>query len=353
MISTLESMASEFVEYEAHLGHALDAPMRRWLLLRQITWDTRHGIVDGVEIDLRHELLRPGEWDQIHFFGGTDHLFDGPHLIFPWSREDWGYLPRRAARPQTVRHGDRIRIAKVTRRPFSGAELSHPADREYRAAHLVIERQGQRRRIVPDPLQFWPPMSLSKPRLWGAPTFDRIAARVCDALGVADLASFSLITETLTLTEAAFDAATSARDDWRRLQGEIVKLGKADGESANLWLRSLVDQAVALGYLAAQSEAERYVEPRARRDLGRLEASGEGGRRSGATRRRRALTWKLHATRLIQEILGEPGPHKREALVFEVQNRWDLAGVKAPGDRSLWGLLKELSDSAVIDVEGL
>lgn len=350
MISTLETLEPQFLEIEQH-GHPMDARSRRWLLLRHITWESRHGVVDGVEIDLRHELLAPGDWDLVRYFGGTDHVYDGPFLIFPWSQADWGHLPKRAKRPLTVQAGDRLRIAKVTRYQFLKAALSHPADREYRSAQLVLERAGQRRRIVPGPLVFWPPLSLAKPRLNGTPTFDRIAARVCDALDIPDLESFSLITETLTLTEAAFEAATTARRHWQSLQEEIVKLDEPDRDSANLWLRNLVDYAVALGYHAAQAEAERYVAPRAVRDLGRAEASGAGGRKSGATRRQRALQWKRRATALIFEILEAPGPHKKEAIVLEVQARWAKADGKPPGDRSLWGLLKDLTDDGLIALE--
>lgn len=352
LISTLETMEPEFIELERQMARPLEAHMRRWMLLRQISFETRHGIVDGVEIDLRHPLLPLGEWDLVWYFGGMAGADEGPALVFPWSMEDWGYLPRWGQKPAQVRAGDRIRVATVERVRFRETEFSHPADREYRAAYLAIDCGNRRRRTLVRPLPFWPPLSLSKPRLSGKPTFDRIAARVCDALGVADIDSYVLSDEVMrmTLTEAAFEAATSAKSDWNLLQEEIGKLDDEDRGRANLWLRGLVDHAVTLGYRAAQSEAEHYMEPRARRDLVRVNASGEGGRRSGETRRRRALQWKIRARALILDIVSEPGPHKREAIVHEVQTRWHWTDMSAPGERSLWGFLSELHEQGVISV---
>jgi len=348
MISSLEQMELEFLRLEKELGYPIDASVRRTLLLRQITWETRHGIVDGVEIDLRHDLLVPGDWDPIRYFGSSDHVYEGPCLIFPWSREDWRYLPPRPSKPLTVRAGDRLRIARVVRHRFASSELNHPADREFRAAHFVIERASGRRTKVPRPLLFWPPLSLSRPRRWGRPNFDRVSARVCNALGVSDLDSFELIADSLTLAEAAFEAAGTVRDRWRRTWDELNRLKEEEREGVQLWLRDLVDESVALGYFAAQSEAERFVEPRARRELDRTAASGEGGRRSGATRQRQASEWRARATELILELMRQPGPHKREAIVFEVQEAWRWPDVRKPGDRSLWALVKELDDQGVI-----
>ena len=352
MISTLETMEPEFLDLEAEIGRAIEPHIRRMLLLRQITWETRHGVLDGVEIDLRHDALATSTWNPTRYFGSSDHVFEGPCLIFPWSREDWGYLPRRDSKPLTVRPGDRIQIEKVVRHRFAGSELSHPADREFRAAHLVIQRASNRRTSVQRPLLFWPNLSLARPARHGRPTFDRIVARVCDELGVPDLESFVLTSETLTRTEGAFEAAAIVRDEWQRIQEAIAGLEEGQRERIQMWLRGLADDAVTLGYFAAQAEAEQFVEPRARRDLDRAAASGAAGRRSGATRRRRASQWRARATELVMEIMSEPGPHKREAIVFEVQSKWRWPDIKAPGDRSLWGLLKELGDSGIISFDG-
>ncbi len=319
---------------------------KRMLLLRNITWETRHGFVDGVEIDLRHESLQADSWRLIWYFGSSACCCtpEGPCLIFPWSLEDWSYLPPKSWRPRTLRPGDRVRIDHVTSVQFRDMELSHPADREFREAYLIVERPNGRKSFVPRPLQFWPPTSLSRPRRAGRPTFDTISTRICHELGILDVDSFDLIAEELTRAEAALESAKNAKLHYNLLTKKFIN-SQEQNIDIDITIRELIDDAVSLGYHAAKLDSERFIEPRAKRDIERAIASERGGKHSGNARRQRAHLWHTHAAEIVAEILREPGPHKREALVYEIQNRWRWPQINVPGDRSLWGLLRELDNS--------
>jgi hypothetical protein len=63
-----------------------EADLARYRALSRITHIDRHGTVDGVEIDLRHELLDPREWETclIGDILSKHRRREEPFIWFPW-----------------------------------------------------------------------------------------------------------------------------------------------------------------------------------------------------------------------------------------------------------------------------
>src|SRR5260221_307544 len=118
------------------------------------------------------------------YFGSSAGWVDGStSLVFQGTEAPYRKPRYGQGRPFVVRAGDRISIERVERR-LIGSDLDHVADRECRAAFLLISGPRGRLYRPGHPLKYWQPLSLARPHRLGRPTFDRIAGRVCDAIGV-------------------------------------------------------------------------------------------------------------------------------------------------------------------------
>ena len=179
-----------------------DENSKRRQALSEIWGVTRHGIVDGVEFDLRHELLEPSdEWQTATIGIESPPYFvrySDPLIWFPWygefseatlRREAELYYEserdrrlgksdhklrghehmRRTSRLQpveeyiingtpecTVCAGDKVVITDVQRRVFEEEldRYSHPHDCETRCAHRSVIRSNGKAELIETPLCF-------------------------------------------------------------------------------------------------------------------------------------------------------------------------------------------------------
>ena len=179
-----------------------DEEFTRWRTLSQICQITRHGIVEGVEFDLRHELLAASEWrmdtigvERAPYFKPANN---GPFIWFPWYGEFNKDILRREAVanyedekkrlpqvmkeynetfpgikaskktfvPMSVRRymneytpdcvicsGDKLFITYVYRH-FFGDEFDHPHDAEVRYALFAVRRTNGNIIHLKSPLRF-------------------------------------------------------------------------------------------------------------------------------------------------------------------------------------------------------
>lgn len=337
-------MTDKYAELEERLGYALSDDARVHLALHDLWSEGRVGVIQGVEIDLRHPSL-DSNWSPTWLFGseGTGpSREDGPWLVFPWTeawdRKGW----RGAGRPCVIKAGDRVRIEFV-KRVRVGTEINHPADRERRDAYLIVERSSGGKARPKRPVVFWPRLSLMRPRLAGRPTFPRVAARVCDELGIQDLESYRFSEEDgISLTEAAVEEGRGVRIHLKMLTDHLGRPEQGDWDSErDRILDYIVNSAVAFGYLAAQGEAEQYIAPAAQERRMIARASSKGGLLSGKVRQVKVDQWRALAKPIILEIMAERGTHTRDNVANELAAKW-IGPPHCPSVRTVKKLLAEM-----------
>jgi len=201
-----------------------DEDSKRRQALSEIWGTTRHGIVDGVEFDLRHELLEPSEWQTATIGIESPPYFirySDPLIWFPWygefseatlRREAELYYEserdrrlgktdhklrghdhmRRASRLQSVEEyvtngtpecavctGDKIIINDVQQHVFEEElfNYTHPHDYETRYAHLSVIRSSGGADLIETPVPFEGITALFRPVSYEN-FFDRICRRI-------------------------------------------------------------------------------------------------------------------------------------------------------------------------------
>jgi len=322
-----------------------DENLRRHMELRKVFGPARHGVVDGVEFDLRHPLLDPEEW-YTFIIGGTpyeSHSPLGPLLWFPWmgafdeaafrkeffpdddvaiSAEEAAeiepiieqYLPE-----QFVYAGDKLVIGQVNC-VVVGDAFDHLHDSESRNAYLNIIRADRTVIEVNEPLQFIGQSTTSSFHgIRGH--YEAVVWRILKHFGLRELSAASVDSnESAERNEHASGALYQALDIQERIGRELQIDFSNDATSSEI-IRArekvqLVNHAVALGYLWAKAEDKMKMQPLAEVSL-RVKSGGErGGRRSGETRReRRAKTWERHARELATAILQRDNYDGRLATI--------------------------------------
>jgi hypothetical protein len=366
-----------------------DEDSKRRQLLSEIWGITRHGIVDGVEFDLRHELLEPSEWQTATIGMESPPYFirySDPLIWFPWYGEFSESTLRREAElyyeaekdrrlgksdhklrghehmrrtswlqsveeyvingtPEcTVCTGDKIVIKDVQRRVFEEerSAFTHPHDYETRYARLSVIRSNGKVELIETPIPFQGTTALFRPGSYET-FFDRICRRITQHER----------TRPRTTGEIrifpSFDALSAQMVE--RRTGEFRKLA-ASGDPDDPLIRNAADacfviaQAVRLGYLWAQTEAEFELKPLAR--LARRVKAGatSGGSKSGQERRRkRATTWEAIAKKMIMEIRAENPTFSQDKVADEIFALWQHEDPRAPGHATLKGLISRMEQA--------
>lgn len=227
-----------------------EAIRRRIAALQDISYYSRVGVVEGVDIDLRHPLIDPEQWTPRHTLWLLDS-YPGSDLVFPWmghsslavrlseARADFKKyrkyytetLRERLAREAAAFHseivlerGDKIHIHDVELvqigRPFDAEE-----DRAKALVYLEVLRSTGEKRRVQAPLEFYRSGTLIGPGRHHM--LQNLASRICssfaDELGYGN--SFESIFS-VCLCAARLVAATSDDD-----------LGEEDETFAEILLR--------------------------------------------------------------------------------------------------------------------
>jgi hypothetical protein len=359
-----------------------DETERREALV-EIFYRTRLGTVEGIEFDLRHNLLDPAEWqvwDVIgtESFGGEGSYAYGrrsglPFIWFPWygnfsndglskevdtcikesneyrktvkdknqpkvkSRSD--YL-KEFTPDAIVQTGDKIVIDFVSRHP-AGDEFAHLHDAEFRFAYCKIIRAN------------WKPVKIKKPILFVGVTsvivkradynsFERISNRICDYFSVNRLADIHCDKGDFACTAAYYAhwVISESRDALKLMHSDHGY--SPDYHKANHHWRS-VNQAVLMGYFWARAEAEMNMKPLAISGL-RVKAGGSsGGKTSGNKRRqKRTETWEPVAMQMAKAIRRDNPSASQDDVAAEIDAGWKDATCDPPGHSTLKGLISRM-----------
>jgi hypothetical protein len=259
-----------------------EADLARYRVLSRITHIDRHGTVDGVEIDLRHELLDPREWETC-LIGDilSKHRRRGePFIWFPW----FGTFDKESIRAEIVADeikcgrekssktsvdasirdltpecfvyaGDRIDIDEVERIGI-GDIFDRPHDAEVRCARLRIVRAKGKSEKIKTPLMFTGATSLTA-RTSGHDFFYKIVHRICKRFSLQSLSEINLDSKDKTYAYGALFLAHFIEwrtEEIRKLADDFLSHSRKHRDAFTTW--SLVNESVLLGYFWAKAEAE-------------------------------------------------------------------------------------------------
>jgi hypothetical protein len=326
-----------------------DEENARMQALWRISHFERHGVVDGVEIDLRHELLDPKEWGTTTI--GNSYLSFretiGLLIWFPWfgsydeesivtmlfgsekadeikmqSRLEYARFLLSRRKPDCfVESGDKIYIYRVIKSGFE-SQFDHLHDIQHRFAFLRIKKPNSKPISVKAPLEFIGHTAMGPAN--GKNYFSKIVNRICDRFGVNNIHEIEIPEECNSYRESAVIYAGSlarSTKDLRKLADEFPSKESRDAEQT----MHLINTSVLLGYLWAKAESEKSMKPFAIEGLRSKEKKAIAGKISGATRRAEAEQgWRPHALELAQKIQAKGQNLSQFDLARAIEDSWSL-----------------------------
>jgi hypothetical protein len=292
--------------------------VERHLALTQLCQVDRHGTVEGVEIDLRHELLAPQEWwawplGDIHSKYRSRYA---PFIWFPWfgkfdadsirenlkaALQDGDERPTKKKVDDLVRYetpecfvnaGDKIVIDRVECETF-GKWYDHLHDAQVRYAFLRIVRARGKSQEVKTPLRYVGVTSLLVRA--GNDLFSKLVSRICNHFGMQALEEFESLPEENSHAYGALWRAHQIERQTReiRLLADDP-IAKSPEHHAAFATWRMIGEVIMMGYLWAKAEAELGLQPLAESSLLSRIGASVGGKQSGQSRRdKRANTWNL------------------------------------------------------------
>jgi hypothetical protein len=371
--------------------------IQRYVALEKVFDQDRHGVVDGVEFDLRHPLLDPEEWGAytLQFrlkLPLLRRMRGQPFLWFPWFgnfdkesvraelesvrakllTDKKGKFSQRKVSASLLREytpeyflnaGDKLIVERVEREAIDGP-FSHKHDQEVRLAFLCIIRANGKRERVKTPLMFAGVTSLftgaTSPflRIHKKEWFDRISRRIFEHFNVRSYEGMTYFAYknkgNKSYAYLALHNALLVKNGWEQIQldngwkeiqpdNEEIGFDRSEEKRRKTRTWRLVNSAIALGYLWAKAEDKIGMQPLAEASLRSREGGSKGGRESGAARReKRARTWEGHARELVQSIRAEDPSSSQDRVVEEICGRWKEAGFEPPGHRTLKTLISQM-----------
>jgi hypothetical protein len=368
--------------------------VKRREALSEICDVSRHGVVDGVEFDFRHELLDPREWQMdtigIESLPRFKTAF-GPFIWFPWygefsevklrdeanlfyeheknrltdlmaliestdlpndqsSKNDFRIAPLeeyiRDGTPECVIYaGDRVFIGDVHRQ-ITGDELDHRHDTELRFASLNVTRSSGKTLAIQTPMVFRGITSVFTKGSHGN-FFNKISRRICQHFHVRSLAAINKEIRDQGGCRFASDAALSAiviAEQIREFRNLADSRELGDPRVGNAWKAwYTADSAVYLGYAWAKAEAELKLKPLARSALRVKAGATSGGAESGKARqRKRAETWEPIAKEMAKGIRAENPTLSQDDVATEIDARWKDPTCRPPRHPTLKGLISRM-----------
>jgi len=317
------------------------------------------GTVDGVEFDVRHELLDPAEWQAAVVGmsrGYRSEDSDGPFIWFPWfgefdkekvrqgglawvaktvemsdSSDTLLTLPERsrllaqyitAHTPDCIIHaGDKIVIRKVNSKKNT-EEFDHPHDSEIRLVYLRVIRADGRLESIRHPIKFSGTRSIFA-KEGNIDYHDVILKRICEYFNLKDIEAFFQINVDTDASRAA-TIASFLHDD---LDSFRTCLEETDVKSAQYIearkQMQLANDSVLLGYCWARAELELKMKPLALSALRMKASSALGGSKGAETRRKKAEEgWIAIAKKMAIKIRAEKPHLSQDKVAEEISFTW-------------------------------
>lgn len=342
--------------------------LQRYMALREISHITRHGTVDGITFDLRHDELDPRQWGMSIIADEGKHRMrwgGQPFIWFPW----YGVFDKVALKKELIEGaplsmskrrieqelkentpeiivvaGDKIVIDRVEvlrlDRPFK-----HQHDAEVRLAFLKVIRSDRQIARLKTPIRL---LGHTAFQLRGSQhnVLGKITARIFEHYGISSLDD---------------PKVRCIVDDDRSFAGStlvhlliLVKRNKHKLSLANTFdfehpqyndaseVRMTIEEALLVGYYWANAEAQLRMEPLARSGLEVLRGAQKAGIESGNRRRAKAeKTWKAHALELAKQARKDDPTLSQHRLADEITFKWRL-DIPPPGHTTLTNFISEL-----------
>jgi hypothetical protein len=348
----------------------------RYLELSKICQVTRHGVVEGVEFDLRHELLDPSKWVMGTIGTHLDHhkIPNDPFLWYPWYGTFDGKALYRAAAEEAARIA---RIAKMRHKPVvdenaktafvnsyvkkrtpehllnvgdkliidsvvdntTSDEFYHPDDAKTRLAYLRIIRGDGSCEKVATPLRFEGTTALLQRGVENN-FFEKLCHRICLHFGVKSLNEINLGAREGAdkmhepkeqLADRSVLRARQIKErsfELRRIANSIPFEDPSYVEASRSW--ASINDGVLLGYLWAQVEAEEVVKPLARAARGSSVGAAKARAQSRETRKRGAARWKAKVEKVTIDLLPSIAGRSLADIVRKVLKQCEKSGIKIP-----------------------
>jgi hypothetical protein len=318
-----------------------------------LAFNQRHGIVGGVEIDLRHESVAPGEWSPTNFGGSPEPVLGAPYLWFPWFgvfdaeslqkeaakafAEQSETVERAAFVDQYVRthtpecivnKGDKVRIKEVE---FvqTGDEFSHPHDRKIAKGHLSIVRANKEIEEIRTPLTFVGTNTILNPT--HNAHFQAIVARIRDSFGLISVEDIGSVTKDNSFAYRALQEAhvlwNSGKNEQVRHtpKGKVMVVGPmfASEEFRKGNTSEAVNRAIRLGYLWVKAEFEAIGAPIVDALRAKANRSSEGGKESGRIRLENSERgWRSIARPMLLKTESDHPDWSQEGIFTDVLIKW-------------------------------
>jgi hypothetical protein len=371
----------------------------------------RREIVDGVEIDLRHELVPPRDWRpklSLTFGATPEPPWRAPFIWFPWfGPYDENAVTRQAqaamaAQPRTltseraegqergdqnirapretsqtseasiesyfqahtpecvVQKGDKISIDRVEIVRI-GDDFDHIHDLEVRNAYLRITHANGEIDKLKTPITFSGRTAVLDDDISNTSVYD-IKYRIERHFKLKSVRDMNLVqaddSYAYRALRKAYSVDIATEGLWSKsTNGVVVVVGRGPSEEfhdgSNTWYT--VNDAVMMGYLWGRAEAAELMMPHAKSALVAKSESARHGKRGGEKRRKRAQEgWKRIAEKIIDE-LWQVNPSLTQAdVVRRIPDKWAKASsalglsIPAPSDGSLKPLVSQLKNNAIL-----
>lgn len=312
---------------------------RIYALIRIFQQD-RHGIVEGVEFDLRHDMLNPSEWRPDNVLGLDPGMYQSsdPFLWFHW----FGQFENGNGREPDafLRQGDKIIIDDVDR-----YNTSHRLDRiqngEIRVAYLTVIQSDKKTYTISKPLIFINKLSIFK----NNNTFDVISNMLLEFTQSGRPIGSAYAYKSIALHYSIEERTRETREVARDITSNDEKHTQARRDF------ELLNDAVRLGYFWAKIEAELDLLPHAEKALKQPGFGAAGGFKSGEARREKsASTWEPHARELAKEIRKQQPHLSQDNLAMEIALQWKNADHHEPGPKTIKKLIAKMERSGELPV---
>lgn len=228
-----------------------------------ITGPQRHGVVDGVIIDLRHTDIDAIEWEPRPWWHLASDSAGSARLSFP-SDADLGIPPLTGA--VALRAGDRVSAVGASSEDI-GPKFLHAHDRSARLLDLVVTRADGSTEPSPHKLRLFGTTELRNSPPHEA--FDRMALRATALVDVDRLNDYDLphfAARKKGLADEATYFLRAAEGSYRNLARPLAQLDTEEDKNRPYehwgpeWWRDdlvrLLNQAALGGYLLARSETD-------------------------------------------------------------------------------------------------
>jgi hypothetical protein len=291
----------------------------------------RHGIVEGVEFDLRHNMLDPSEWET-NVLGLDPGMYQpgDPLLWFPWFG---AFESSDSRKPDAFIHqGDKIIIDDVDR--FNtGHRLDRLQNGEIRAAYLTVIKPDESKHKIYASLKFTNKESIFRNNA----AFDIISWRILEFRQSDNLHGSAYAHKAILLH---YDIEKRTRET-REVARDITSNDEKHTQARKDF--ELLNDALRLGYFWAKVEAELDLLPNAEKALKQPGFGAVGGVKSGEARRRKsANTWEPHARELAKEIRGKDPSLSQDNLATEIAAQWKDMDHREPGSKTLKKLISKM-----------